>query len=184
MAAITPSIRTRPRKGVAALVADCSGAAIIEFALCASAFLGLLIGILQIAIVFFAQQGLQTSAESVARKILTGQVPASMTKDQFRTQACAQLPVFMKCDNLYIDVRQASSFSAADTGKVALTYDASGNVNNSFAYNPGSPGSIVVLRLFYRWPMGTAPLGLKLSNQLDGSRLIYSTMVFKSESYT
>lgn len=176
--------RARCPKRVGALLADRRGAAILEFALCASAFFGLLIGILQIAIVFFAQQGLQTSAETVARRILTGQVPATMTKDQFRAQACTQLPVFMNCTNLYVDVRKASNFSALDTGALSLTYDASGNITNTFAYDPGTAGSIVILRLLYRWPMGTAPLGLKLSNQLDGSRLLVGTMVFKSESYS
>ncbi|WP_294298077.1 hypothetical protein [uncultured Sphingomonas sp.] len=52
-------------------------------------FFALLVGIQQIAIVIFARQGLQTSAEVVARTTMTGQIASSMTKDKFRDHACA-----------------------------------------------------------------------------------------------
>lgn len=168
---------------VPGLAADRRGAVAIEFALCASAFFGLLIGALQIAIVFFVQQGVQTAAEVVARRVLTGQIATGTTKEKFRTDACAQLPPYLKCANLYVDVRKASNFSSLDMSQKNLTFDAAGNVNTNWSYDLGAASDVVILRLLYRWPIGTAPLGFNLGTQADGSRLIIGTMVFKSEPY-
>lgn len=168
-----------------ALARDRRGATAFEFALSASAFMGLLIGTLQIAIVFFVQQGVQTAAEVVARRVLTGQIPAGTTQEKFRTDACAQLPSYLKCANLYVDVRKAAGgeFGNLDTSVTQLTYDASGNVNNNWSYDTGSGGDVMILRLIYKWPISTAPLGFSIGNQSDGSRLVIGTMVFKSERY-
>lgn len=176
--------RRRPR----ALLADTRGAAAIEFALCASAFFGLLIASLQVALAYFAQQGIQTSAEIMARKIMTGQVAeANQTKSQFMSDACASLRasmLFMKCANLAVDVRAVNKFSDTDLSLPALTYDSDGNVTGGTQYNPGAGGDIVVLRLLYNWPVSPGPLNFDISNtSSNGRRLMVGSMVFKSEDY-
>lgn len=162
---------------------DQRGAATLEFGLCAAAFLALLIGTLQVALVFFVQHSVQTAAESIARRVLTGQIPAGTTRDQFRAQACAQLPSFLKCGNLYVDVRQVPDLASVGTVSGGLNFDASGSAADTTRFDPGGAGAVVVLRLIYDWPLGTLPLGLNLSNQGNGSRTIIGTMVFKSEPY-
>ena len=61
-----------------------------------------------------------------------------------------------------------------------LTYNAQGNVNNSWAYNPGNPGDIVVVRVMYLWPVFVAPLLANLSNS---NRLIMASAAFQNEAY-
>jgi hypothetical protein len=56
-------------------------------------------------------------------------------------------------------------------------------VTNSFAYSPGGPGDIVIMRVMYAWPVVGGPLGLNLANQPDGSHLMLATAVFKNEPY-
>lgn len=167
------------------LLDDQHGGAAIEFALCGTAFIGLLIATVQIVLVFFVQQSIQTVAETVARRVLTGQITSLNTNQaQFRAAACAQLPSYMSCSKLYIDVRKAGDFGTLDTSAINLTYDAAGNVTNTWQYSPGAAGDVVILRLLYAWPISSAPLGFNIGNQANGTRLVIGTMVFKSEPYS
>ena len=51
---------------------------------------------------------------------------------------------------IYIDVQSYSSFSSVN---VTNPIDASKNFTNPNNYSPGGPGDIVVVRLFYQWPI-------------------------------
>lgn len=158
---------------------------VVEFALLMPMFLGLIIGILQVGLLYLSQQGLETAAEEAARKVLTGQSQkAGQTAAQFKTSACSALPPFLQCNNLYVDVSTVSSFSSATTTLPTFTYDNTGAVNNSFSWSAGGKGSIVVMRLMYLLPVADLPFGLKLSNQSGGKRLIMSTAVFRNEIYS
>lgn len=162
---------------------DQRGAATIEFALCVAGFLALLIGTLQIAVVFFVQNSVQTVAETVARQVLTGQIPSGTTQGQFRVRACASLPAFLTCSNLYVDVRKLTDLSGVGSADTGVSVNAAGQVTDATRFELGGAGDIVVLRLLYYWPIGTAPLGLKLSNQGGDTRIISGTMAFKAEPY-
>jgi Flp pilus assembly protein TadG len=165
------------------LLTDTRGAATIEFALCAAGFLALLIGTLQIAVVFFVQNVVQTVTETIARQVLTGQISSGTTRDQFRVRACDNLPAFLTCRNLYVDVRKLPNLNSVGSLDIGVSVNAAGQVTDATRFELGGAGDILVLRLLYNWPIGTAPLGLKLSNQDSGSRLIVGTMAFKAEPY-
>ncbi len=147
--------------------------------------LGLIFGVFQVALLFLTQQGLETAAEAAARLVMTGQAQKTgLTSSQFRTAACAGLPPFLSCNNLYTDVTVVSSYSSATLSLPTFTYDSNGNVNNSFAFNTGGKGAIVVLRVMYLMPVMNGPPGLRLSNQANGTRLLSATAVFKNEIYS
>jgi Flp pilus assembly protein TadG len=167
------------------LLGDEHGAAMMEFAIVGSCFLALILGTLQIALIFFAQQSLETAAEATTRQIMTGQAQqGNMTAAQFKTAACNNLPTFFKCANLMVDIRTATAFSAASTAMPTLTYDASGNPTNTWSYSLGGAGSIVVMRLMYVWPVLPGPLNFNLANQGSNKRMLMATSVFKSEPYS
>jgi len=158
------------------------GMAAVEFALVAPVFLGMMLGILQICLIFFAKEALETVTEYAARGVLTGQVQsAGLTQAQFQSQVCANVPALFKCSGLMVDLQPATSLSTVNTAEPALTFDASGNVTNSWQFNPGSTGQIMALRVMYQWPLFTGPLGLNLANLSNGNLLIMSTAVFKNE---
>jgi len=161
-----------------------NGATAVEFALIAAPFIALLVGIIQTFLVFFAGQHLQTIVTQTSRLILTGQAQdQGLSQSAFAQKLCANVVVLFTCGNIMIDVQAYSSFSAANTGAPTLTYNGSGQVTNTWQYNPGSPGQIVVVRAMYQWPVFFGPLGFNLSNLSNGDRLIMASAVFKNEPY-
>ena len=161
-----------------------SGVTVVEFALVAAPFFALLIAIFQCALVFFAGRVLDETTESASRVIFTGQAQTSnMTKAQFATWLCSNTFALFDCNKFMINIQNYSSFSTANTSMPTLTFDAHGNVTNSWGYNMGSPGDIVVVQVMYQWPIVLGPLGFNLSNLSNGNRLLMSAAVFKNEPY-
>ena len=158
------------------------GVAAIEFALVAAPFLALLVAILDLALLFFAQASLETAVEQTARLVLTGQALSSgLTVSQFQTQLCNALPGAFSCNGVMIDLQTASSFSGANTSAPTLTYDAHGNVTNAWKYQVGGPGTIQVMRVMYQWPIFPGPLNLNFANLSNGTYLLMATSVFRNE---
>lgn len=176
--------RLRPIRKRSGLLRDRRAASAIEFTLVAAPLVALIVAILQTALIFFAQQVLQSSAEETARQLITGTAQSSsMTQATFSAAACKTLPAFMSCSNMMIDVQSAASFATINTAAPTLTYDSNGNLTNSWAFSPGGPGSVVIMRMMYRLPVVGGPLGFNLSNMNGNRRLLIATSVFKTEPY-
>ena len=174
----------RLRARCAAIRRNERGATILEFALISAPFIAILIAILETSLVFLAQQGLETTGEAAARLITTGQAQQNAwTAAQYKTQVCKQLPPFLNCTKLMVDVQTAASFGDASTGAPTITYSG-GNVSNTWSYAVGGAGDIVIVRLMYLWPVATGPLGFNLGNQSGNKRLLLSTSVAKTEPYS
>lgn len=158
------------------------GSAAVEFALVAPVFFALLFAIIETAIMFFASQVLETVTQNSARMILTGQAQTgSYTATQFKTYVCGQIPALFDCNSLYVDVQSYStSFSSV---AIDSHIDSAGNFNTSMGYSPGSAGDVVVVRLFYQWPLFVTGLGLNISNLAGSKRLLVATAAFKNEPY-
>jgi Flp pilus assembly protein TadG len=177
-------MRRTPRRGLRSLARDRRGATIIEFAIVAAPFIALILATLQTSLVFFAQQSLETAAEKTARELITGKAQQSgWTQQDFQQAACKNLYSFMQCQNLMIDVQRADSLTSINTAAPTLHYDSDGKVDNSWQFNPGQPGDIVVMRMMYIFPVIGGPLGFNLSNMENGKRLLIATSVFRSEPY-
>lgn len=160
------------------------GAAALEFAIVAAPFIALLLATLQTALAFFAGQVLESAVNDASREILTGSAQnAGLSQAGFATAVCSKVQALFNCSKLMIDVQTASSFTAANTSTPTLTFDANGNVTNSWSYNPGNPGDIVVMRVMYQWPVFLGPLGLNLSNESNGNLLLMATSTFKNEPF-
>jgi Flp pilus assembly protein TadG len=154
----------------------------VEFGLLAAPFLAGTFAILQTGLVFFAGQTLETAAAASARLIFTGQAQTNgWSAAQFKAQVCNQIQGIFNCNSgVYVDVETYSSFAAVNTG-----VPVSNGVFNSSAlgYNPGGPGDIVMLRLYYEYPVVVNLLGFNLSNLTGGYDLFVATVVFKNEPY-
>jgi Flp pilus assembly protein TadG len=161
------------------------GATAVEFALVAGPLLAVLIGAMQISIVFYFDQLLQTAAVQAGRSLMVGSAQKqSLTASQFKTAVCANLPSAFTCSKLMIDVQSANAFTGLSTSPIPLTYDTSGNVTNTFSYNPGGQGSVVIIRLLYAWPVFGGGFTLGLDDQGNGTHLMVGTSVFKNEPYS
>lgn len=161
-----------------------TGATAVEFALVAAPFLALLMGTMQTFLVFFADQQLQTIVTQTSRLILTGQAQnQGLSQSAFAQKLCANVKILFTCGNIMIDVQAYSAFSATNAATPTLAYNGSGQVTNTWQYNPGNPGQIVVVRAMYQWPVFLGPLGFNLSNLGNGDRLLMASATFKNEPY-
>jgi Flp pilus assembly protein TadG len=165
------------------------GATAVEFALVAAPFLALLVAILQSALVFFASRVLDEVTEEASRYIMTGQAQqGGVSQAGFKTYVCtgsntsALVSALFTCSNIMINVQNYTDFASASTTSPTLTFN-NGNVSNTWSYNTGNPGDIIVVQVMYQWPVVLGPLSMNLSNLSNGNRLLVSTAVFKSEPY-
>jgi Flp pilus assembly protein TadG len=162
------------RNRCASFVKDKRGATAVEFALVAAPFLGLLVALIQTFLVFFAQELLETVVQQSSRQILTGQVQSQqLTQAQFKQVVCNQIAILFNCSGLMVDVQVAASWSSAPPSAPPLTYDSQGQVSNTWQFNPGNAGDIVVVRVMYLWPI------FMFSSQT--SQMIMATAAFQNE---
>ncbi len=161
------------------------GTAAVEFALVALPFLALTFAILETALVFFAGQTLEAAAADSGRLIMTGQAQTGgFDKDAFKTAVCQHVYGLFDCANgVYVDVRTYTDFASSATG-VTTSPIQNGNFDpTNVSYNPGGPGEIVVVTLYYEWPIYVTLLGNNLDNLNGGHRLLVATAVFRNEPY-
>jgi Flp pilus assembly protein TadG len=158
------------------------GAAAVEFALVAAPFLALTFAILETAMVFFAGQTLEAAAADSARLIMTGQAQtAGYTASDFKKAVCDRIYGLFDCTNgVTVNVQSYSSFASVPTSQPIVN----GQLNTqNMGYSPGGPGDIVVVSLYYQWPIYVSMLGNSLSNLNGGNRLLAATSVFRVEPY-
>lgn len=173
-----------------------NASAAVEFALVAPVFFALLFAIIETSIVFFASQVLETMTQDSARVLLTGQAQtgqicqtagqgAPCTQATFQAYVCSQIPALFTCggpNGIFVDVE---SYPA--TGFANITFnsqiDGSGNFINNMQYSPGTAGSIVVVKLFYQWPLFVTGLGYNIANLSGSKRLLVATAAFKNEPF-
>ena len=157
------------------------GTAAIEFALVAPIFFAVLFAIIELALIFFASQILETVTQDTARLIMTGQAQsASYTQAQFKNAVCAKLVTMFDCVNgVSIDVQSYTAFSSVNVADPIVA----GNFVPPNNYLPGGPGDIVVVRLFYKWPLFVTGLGFNVANLSGNKRLLTATAAFQNEPY-
>jgi Flp pilus assembly protein TadG len=156
------------------------GATAVEFGLVAAPFVGILVVILEAALVFFAQEVLQTATTEASRLIMTGQAQTgNLTQSQFQQDVCNDAAVLFSCSGIYVNVQTFSSFSSM----TQMSPMQSGNFNASaMNYGMGTAGDIMLVQVFYQWPVILGPLNFILAN--DGSnKLLVGTAVFRNEPY-
>jgi Flp pilus assembly protein TadG len=156
------------------------GDAIVQFALVAPMFFALLFAIIESALMFCATQVLETITHDSARMILTGQAQkANYVAADFKTYVCGKIPALFSCTGLSVDVQSYNSFSAISIDSQI----SGGNFVNNMQYNPGGPGDIVVIRVFYQWPQFVTGLGYNTTNVSGNKRLLAATAAFQNEPY-
>jgi Flp pilus assembly protein TadG len=178
----------RRRNRFAAFIRDSKGATAVEFALVATPFLAIIAALIQTFLVFFAQSVLENAVRQSSRQILTGQVQtqdASLSQTAalaaFHQTVCNNAAVLFTCTGLMVDVQVANNWSSANTGMPTLTYDSNGNVTNTWQFNPGNAGDVVVVRVIYLWPVFFGQIAFNMANQANGSREIMASAAFQNE---
>ena len=164
-----------------------TGSAAVEFGLVAIPFFACFFAIIEVGLVFFAGQTLETAVGDAARLILTGQAQSqNFQLTDFKNKICTTaVQTIFTCANIAVDVRPAASFGAADLtmplNSTTHMLDTSG-----FGYNATQPCDIVVVRVIYEWPTFVRGLGLDMASAASTSHkhILMSTAAFRNEPYS
>jgi Flp pilus assembly protein TadG len=147
----------RPRllapRAVRRLVRKQDGSAAIEFAMIAPVFFCLLFLIFETALMFWATQTLETAVADAGRLIMTGQAhQQGLNQGSFKEAVCDRLKGgLLDCANVQIDVQTKQTFEEFNT---TIPYDADDQFKpDQVGYQAGGPNDIVLVRVFYQWPL-------------------------------
>jgi Flp pilus assembly protein TadG len=153
----------------------------IEFALVAPVIIAIVLAILQVGVIFFAQAYLETVAEEGARLVMTNQAAnAGWTQAQFEQQICANVQALFDCNNLIVSLQQAPTSPAA-IAAAEPQFDNNGGLKGQMPYQVLPAPSTMMLVVMYQWPVIGGPLGLNFGSLGNGNYLLVSTQVFQVE---
>ncbi len=158
------------------------GAAAIEFGIVVIPFMMLVFAIMETAMVFFAGQTLETAVADSSRLIMTGQAQTQgMNQAAFKNAVCARVFGLFDCANgLHVDVKTHKTWAEIDP---KLPIGADGKFQNNTGYQPGAAEEIVVVRLFYQWPIYTSFAVLKNMSGQPEQRLLAAAIAFRNEPF-
>jgi Flp pilus assembly protein TadG len=154
------------------------GAAAIEFGMVAAPFLALFFAIFETIFVMYGSMALENAVADSSRLIMTGQAQTQgMGQSAFKEAVCTRVYGLFDCQNgVHVDVKSYPSFASVD---LTNPLDANGNFQNNQTYQPGVAGDIVVVRLFYQWPIYIS----LLQNMAGNKRLLVATAAFRNEPF-
>lgn len=180
------------------------GAAAIEFAFLSLPYFLIVIAILETFLAFTGEQVIANATDTFGRKLRTGRITynmgrtTDMTKAQFRQAFCTEISILIRCSStevatpakLYLDVRSFSAFTAIPKTIPRVSAAKYADLDTSqFQYAPGGPGTINMLRAYYRWQIMTDLVRPYLTTirpsggGMPKDFLIVSTAAYQNERY-
>ena len=183
--AVKKRLRSIRLKRLAAFGRDDRGVTMIEFGLLAVPFFTMIAAILETALVFLASQILDSAVQDAGRLVRTGQAQANnYTLASFNTAVCNELFGLFDCNNLKIKVSVVSSFASATTTSSPLSPTDPTTWTLQPAFNPGVGLSVIMVQVYYKWPIIMTFGGFGLATSSDGTRLFSATRVFANEPFS
>jgi Flp pilus assembly protein TadG len=154
------------------------GGTLVEFALIAPLFLGLLLGAMQEGTAGMVATSFENAVTQAGRHIRTGQASGTSDMTAFKQLICDQMiDTQSTClSRLHVDVRPLSGFAAGVTAQAKVD-------QSKDSFNKGGAGSIILLTASYDWPMFTPFLGDGFTRAGSTSVRISSHLLFKNEPY-
>ncbi len=177
MAHLFDRARRRTAKLAARFARAEDGATAVEFALVAMPFLLLVFAIIELGLVFLISLTLENAVIEVGRTIRTGEIQSNGgTAASFKTAVCNKMGWGgASClSSLSIDVRTYSDYASSTPENNTVPTDMS--------WNPGTQGSIVLVRAYYTWPLVVPLLNTGLQTS-SGKQIIYAATAFTNEPF-
>ncbi|QUD86750.1 TadE/TadG family type IV pilus assembly protein [Phenylobacterium montanum] len=162
------------------------GAAAVEFALIALPFFALLMGIIEVGMIFLISTTLEDATNLAARQIRIGAMQSQATPETasaFQAAICSHLTwLGSSCaSNLEVDVRTFSQFQSVTLPNPI----ASGKLQpqSQLQFRMGGPGEIVLVRAYYPWNLIAPHIDGMTAQTSGGQTLITATATFRNEPY-
>ncbi|HEY8571545.1 TadE/TadG family type IV pilus assembly protein [Phenylobacterium sp.] len=171
------------RSAAGRLARDRKGAAMVEFALVAPIFLGLLLATFELGILGMMSANFNGAVDSVSRRIRTGQADRPNSAAEFRNLICAKMvDTVANCQSRVLVTVQPvdAGFSSA---RSMLQAQDPNNLTGQQAYDPGDPEQIILVTATYRWPMALPFLGDAFPRDTSGRVQIVSRIAFRNEPF-
>ncbi|WP_159945964.1 TadE/TadG family type IV pilus assembly protein [Rhizobium sp. 18065] len=180
------------------------GAAAIEFAILSIPYFMIVFAIIETFVAFTAEQLVTNAVNTLGRQLRTGEITHglgrdnNMDKEEFRAAFCDEVSILINCSaeeiatpsKLYIDARTFATFAEIPNTIPRISADAYSDIDpTTFAFTPGGPTTINMLRAYYRWQVITDLIRPYITTirPADGSMpsdfLIVATTAFQNENY-
>ncbi|MEM9470182.1 MAG: TadE/TadG family type IV pilus assembly protein [Pseudomonadota bacterium] len=160
---------------------DEEGVTAVEFALVGLPFIFMIIGIVEMALMFTAQSLLEASTAEASRQIRTGAVQQGGGETMFQDALCEFADAFIPCPEIQYQVVSMDSFEEIED-LPPPSFDDDGNLEDQ-EFTPGGVSDVVMIRTAYNYPIKTPLMQLALTNDSNGKRILMSTVVLKTEPY-
>lgn len=188
------------RRGLAQFRRHQGGAMAIEFGIIAMPFFALFFAIIEVALMFWTNQELETAVSQISRQVLTGESRdrytnenASENTEAFKKDICARASVLVRdcVGKLSVDVRIYSSFDQAGRGATAGIPVRNGALDTTgFGYTQPGGGQIVVVRavlaypvLFAGWSEALVNITANSEGKLVKERALIASTAFRTEPF-
>lgn len=164
------------------------GATAVEFAIVAIPMLMMIFGMIELGLVLLVSTTLDTATDFATRDIRTGVFQSSTTGTHqvFKDRVCANMTwLKSSCGGLAVEAETFDEF--ADVNQAPLVNPTTFKPEDApRCWAVGNAGSIVLVRVYYRWKIFTPLLNSSLVNGGAGSdtRLLTAATVFRNEPYT
>ena len=159
------------------------GAAAVEFAMVAFPFFLMIFAVMEIGLIFIVDTALENATLQASRLIRTGQAAGgTITASAFKQKLCDNMSIFAgDCvSRAYVDVRTIPQFRNTTLPNPIVN----GDMNEaSLQYVTGSPGSLVLIRVFYKQPLITPMMSQVLKKLNSGEAILTVTTAFRNEPY-
>ncbi|MEM6780370.1 MAG: TadE/TadG family type IV pilus assembly protein [Pseudomonadota bacterium] len=158
------------------------GTTAVEFSLIAAPFIFMLIGVIEMALMFASASLLEGSAATASRLIRTGQVQqAGGSQAMFEDTLCDFASPLIACEDIQYQVFSVDTFEDADNLPDA-EFDDDGNLTDT-TYDPGGVSDVVLVRVVYNYNITTPLMQAFLTNNADNTRTMMATIVLQTEPY-
>lgn len=157
------------------------GSTAVEFAFVGIPFIFMIIGIIEMALMFAAHSLLEASLSQAARQIRTGAVQLGAGQTLFRDELCDYASILIPCDEIQYQVVALDDFADASDFPDA-SFDDEGNLQDQ-QFDAGGVSDVVLVRVAYKYPIKTPLMQPVMTNNNDFNRILLSTMVLQSEPY-
>lgn len=159
------------------------GAVAVEFALVALPFFMMVMGLIEVSLMYASAVVLEGGTVQAARAIRTGAVQQSADPEEtFKALLCAHTASLIPCESLIYEVIHPPGDTFGDLEGIPPTYDEDGNLESN-GFNAGGISDVVVIRTSYRYNFITPMMAPLLSSASDHGITLLSTVTLRSEPY-
>lgn len=162
---------------------DKDGVVAVEFALVALPFFMLIIGLLEVSLMYASAVVLEGATVASSRAIRTGAVQQSTNPEQtFKDLLCANIAALIPCNKVKYEVIHPAGNTFNGAEGIPPEYDSDGSLK-PHPFNAGGVSDVVVIRTSYRYTFITPFMAPLLSAASDFGVTLLSTITLRSEPY-